>query len=535
VSLVKALELPRDTVKKIMKSKGSILSPGRVLLSGFFIMAVSFSVWATDESIPPYSWVYDALLRFELKGLIVIEPDRPMARSTVRSYVIELSDRARRGNVELTPREEFLLERLKEEFLCSGSDLSAREDRPAIVFSKDENVLALDASVGGALVKRADRSKGEVDGYFIPQVLLGLGYDITMESNYHVEITPEYGEYRRNRKPSPRRRSFRGVTSEFERGYLAVSNDNWRFSIGRDYLNVGSDPSEGLLVSRTAGSLDRFAFDFSISRFHIKTIHAILDPVLERRLALHRLTIRMPGDVYLGFGEAVLYTGRGLDYTYLVPFSSYYANQFNERGDDNILWSFDWKVSLRRFMFYGELLIDDLQYERDEPAPDRLGFSVAMRGLLPVGSEDLSLGISYTYIDIFTYAHKDSLMTSYVTGDGNFPENPLIGSPLGPDADRVRIDASYSPTAPLELRVGYEVLRRGEGNDLREWDRVEDPHPPFPSGDVLTEKRVLMGAGYDLRRGSYVDVAVGVRYLSGGPDGVDDRNYFGSIELRLDL
>jgi len=305
------------------------------------MLLFSVAVQATDENIPPSSWVYGALRRFELLGLVSVSPDMPLSRSSVRDYVRSMDLTIEREGLKLKPREAFLLKRLKEEFLCDEGDLSSRE-----------------------ITKRVERVKGEVDGTFIPQVLAGLGKHVTFESNYDVEISPEVDDYRRNRKPSPRTRSFRGVTSEFERGYVAVHGDLWRFDVGRDYVNLGDDLREGLLVSRTAGSLDRMLFSFRVSRFDFKVIHAVLDPGLDRRLAVHRMTARLPGNIYLGIGEAVLYGGRGLDFVYLVPFSSYYANQFNERADDNILWSFDWKVPFRRFLFFGEVLIDDLQYER---------------------------------------------------------------------------------------------------------------------------------------------------------------------------
>jgi len=519
----------------MMNSLRRILSPGRVLLSGFFILLFSVAVQATDENIPPSSWVYRALRRFELLGLVSVSPDMPLSRSSVRDYVRSMDLTIEREGLKLKPREAFLLKRLKEEFLCDEGDLSSREDRPIIVYSEGKNVIALDASIGASITKRVERVKGEVDGTFIPQVLAGLGKHVTFESNYDVEISPEVDDYRRNRKPSPRTRSFRGVTSEFERGYVAVHGDLWRFDVGRDYVNLGDDLREGLLVSRTAGSLDRMLFSFRVSRFDFKVIHAVLDPGLDRRLAVHRMTARLPGNIYLGIGEAVLYGGRGLDLVYLVPFSSYYANQFNERADDNILWSFDWKVPFRRFLFFGEVLIDDLQYEREEPAPDRIGLNVAFEALLPAGREDLTLRFSYTYIDIFTYAHKDSLLTSYVTGDGSYPENPLIGSSLGPDADRLYFGASYPVSAPLDVGFSYEVVRRGEGNDLREWDRVEDPGLPFPSGNVLTERFMQFTARYDLGRGSFINVNGGVRFQSGGLENRDGKDYFGSIELRLDL
>ena len=87
-------------------------------------------------------------------------------------------------------------------------------------------------------------------------------------------------------------------------------------------------------------------------------------------MAGHRLEIRLPARIYAGISETVLYTGRDLDWAYLVPFGAFYANQYNEKEDDNILWSADLRVPVTRgLVLSGELLMDDFQYESDPPSP----------------------------------------------------------------------------------------------------------------------------------------------------------------------
>ena len=96
-----------------------------------------------------------------------------------------------------------------------------------------------------------------------------------------------------------------------------------------------------------------------MGRFRLSTIHTILDPQIPRFLAGHRLTVRLPRGIYIGVGETVLYTGRDFDLVYLLPVTSYYVTQFNERDNDNVLLSLDWKIPLRRgFIVYGEFLVD---------------------------------------------------------------------------------------------------------------------------------------------------------------------------------
>ena len=49
------------------------------------------------------------------------------------------------------------------------------------------------------------------------------------------------------------------------------------------------------------------------------------------------------GKVTLGLSETVIHRDRLLDPVYVLPFSGFYANQFAERGDDNVLWTIDMK------------------------------------------------------------------------------------------------------------------------------------------------------------------------------------------------
>ncbi len=516
-----------------MRSKPSIsavlLSVG-VLLAGFPAQTLS-----SDENIAVDSWVYPALRSFELAGYLQLPPDVPWSRSQVERYICEIKDSQREEGGRLSSRLEFLLGRLTDEFEGKGDRPADREDAPVWSVSENGRYLLFDLSAGGTVQKRAERERWEVDGLAVPSVLAGLGRGVTFYTSYRLKMEPEWDTNLAGIKPSARERSFRGLTSEYERAYLSLSGDRWRVLIGRDHLNWGSGRDEGLIVSMSAGSLDQLNASVSLGRFTLSTVHAILDPELPRRLAGHRLRVRLPGDAWLGVSETVVYTGTDLDFAYLFPVGSYYANQYNENDDDNILVGIDWKVRLWRGMIlYGEVLIDDFQYEDRGEAPDRVGFNIAAEGRFARGGMEIELFADYTYIDIFTYAHKDTLLTRYVTGNGDPGLNPLIGSPLGPDADRWRFMARIPVHKRVSLSCGFEYVRRGEGSDLREWDRVEDPDPVFPSGEVAEEKVFHLNAQCDLLKGSFIRVGGGVTILE-IPGSDTEHRGFASLELLLDF
>ena len=119
-----------------------------------------------------------------------------------------------------------------------------------------------------------------------------------------------------------------------------------------------------------------------------------------------------------GLNESVVYSGRPLDPIYFFPFSSFYANQFNERSnEDNVMWSVDTKVNFKRKVtLYGSLLIDDAQFEGDGENPNKFAFDIGGRFALSTPFA-ATVHTRYRFVDIYTYTHEDS-SSVYVSGEG---------------------------------------------------------------------------------------------------------------------
>lgn len=505
-----------------------------ILIAALSLSAVGSPISASDEMIEPGSWVYPALRSLELAGLVTLPPDMPWSRSEVEFFIDRIMQSMKDGAPDLTSRQEFLLGRLRSEFQGKGKRPSEREDRPLWTMREGGRFAVFDLSAGAYFRKLEKRYRGEVDGVARPEINVDLGMGMDLGVSYRLKIEPELDDNLGRLKPSEREKSFRGLTSEYERGWLSISRGRWRIAAGRDYLHWGSGREESLILSRSAGSLDMIDASVSLGRFRLSALHAVLDSASRRRLAGHRLTMRLPADIQVGVSETVLYTGRGFDFSYMLPIGSYYANQYNENDDDNILWSIDWKIPLMKgLLLYGELLIDDFQYEERETAPDRLGFNLTAESLIRPGGIDVELLAGYTYIDIFTYAHKDSLLTRYVSGSGDREMSSLLGSPLGPDSDRWNFRITTAVLPRLTVHFGADIIRRGEGNDLREWDRAEDPRPPFPSGEVARIKKYYAGALFDMGRGSSISAGGGVTRSS--TDQSEEDKEFAYIGFILDF
>jgi hypothetical protein len=190
---------------------------------------------------------------------------------------------------------------------------------------------------------------------------------------------------------------------------------------------------------------------------------------------------------------------------YMLPLAWFYANQYNERtNDDNILWAVDAKTHvIDGVTVYGSFLVDDFQFEREEGFPDKLAFDVGFRWV-PARPLGLAISGEYRWVDIYTYSHVDSLST-YVSGAGELEEGDvLLGGAPSPDTDTWRLDVDVYPRAHLVLTTGVFGRRAGEGRDLRAFQPGDDKNPPFPSGIVDELLGFNLGVKYEVAGDSWV-------------------------------
>jgi hypothetical protein len=339
-----------------------------------------------------------------------------------------------------------------------------------------------------------------------PSLTLHLNKRTTYDVRYRLIFGPEREDRARNEKPSPRERSFKGLTSLFERSYITVHMDKMTLFFGREYTDWGPSPGGNLLISQTAGSFDQIGARASFQRFRWSVFHALLSAEFRRYLAGHRIEARF-GKLHLGISETVVYADREFDPIYALPLASFYANQFGERGDDNVLWSVETKYApVNGVLLYGSFLIDDFQFERAAGAPDKLAFDVGAKfGLLQPAP--ITVRMRYRYVDIYTYTHRDS-MNAHLTGTGSVEQgDPLIGGTPGPDSDEWSADVSTFPRRDLTVTFHFLLRRLGEGNDFRNWIMPMESFPPFPSGTV--ERTMDLGVSVLWELGGNSNVSLG--------------------------
>lgn len=486
-----------------------------------------------NERIPVDHWCYPALERFETLGLCTLPEARPLGRAEIGRIVRDLDARA--STNALSERDLYQLDRLRREFTATD-DPRQRYDRA--FFAQDGSAsVEGDVDVHAFVDRAAFADEAEAFVGSDPTVKIHVGERVTYDLRYRFLFGPEHGDRARNQKPSRREKSFKGLTSLYDRSYVVASWDKVDLLVGREQVDWGPGSAGGPIVPGEMHSIDQFSLRFKFRALQLDAFYGQLFTNPERYLAGHRLEGRF-GKTVVGLSETVVYGGRPLDWLYLWPVSWYYANQFNERtNEDNILWSADAKTTcFDRVTLFASLLIDDYQFE-DEGYPNKLAYDVGFRWV-PARPLGLALRGRYRHVDIYTYSHLDSL-SIYVSGAGVIADGDvLLGGGPGPDADEWELTADVYPRDNFAVALSGAGRRVGEGNDVRAFDLgVDEPAPPFPSGVVERTLGVALGARWEFEgdtwiAASYAHTRVENRGRVAGDDG--DGNSF-RLEIRWDI
>jgi len=451
--------------------------------------------------------------------------------------VAEISKRA--YDQRLAPRDRYNLERLEKEFtnFAGVRDPQARYDPPTFYLPDKPLLLVADIDLVGSIQKAPFGEQTEAYLQSNPELQIHFGERVTYDLRYRLILGPEHGDRERSHKPSRREKSFKGLTSLYERSYVIAGWEKYHFYLGREYLNWGPSDWNNLLVPGEAYSVDQIGGRVKLSFLRFSFFNGLLSVDSERRFAAHRLELDFKKFV-IGLNESVIYSGRGLDPVYFLPFSIFYANQFNERNnDDNILWSIDGKWNaLRGLTVYGSFLIDDAQFERDGENPDKFAFDIGGRYAMsaPFG---MTVSGRYRRVDIYTYTHKETASV-YVSGEGIIDEGDvMLGGAPGPDMDQWRLSLAVYPRANIIVRGVALGEGRGEGNDLRPYQPGDPTDPPFPSGVVQRTRAYGLGARWEFDRNMWIDGrwAYTDVHNIGNVSGADDDSHSFRLEVRFEF
>jgi hypothetical protein len=460
----------------LMKLKYKIFFLFFLFPFSFFISFDSYS--ASLENIPLDSWVYPAIDELYLSGFFpkLHKNIKPYTRGEITEYLVEVGKKVEDKSLILTDYQIWLFKKLNREFCWEIKESDEEKNKvkyginPYFYFTQN----------------RADTSwvKGKLylEGAFQWKKRLVLKDRITIDTKAEKETNIYGKKWQKN------------LTGVFDASYIQLNLNHLSFLFGRDFIRFGPGQKDFLLLSGFSPPLDMLKIEGRVGKFKLIFLASILDQMIlqdisyKRYFSAHRLNFKPKPWLELGVSEVIVYGGekRSIEPYYLNPILFYYGEQWNSGYDDNPLWGFDFSFTrLRNTEIYGELLVDDFQYDfKSEPQQIgvRLGLfraNIFKRGLL---------NLEYERISNWVYGQNKpwNRYTFHHIG---------MGSLLGPDGDFIYLSFLYHKSYAFQFSFSGEYKRKGEG-------RIETPQigavpkTKFPSGIVEYTKSLQFGAFY---------------------------------------
>lgn len=451
----------------------------RLLCKFFLFLFPVFTSFAQELNVPIEHWSSSVLDRFEVKGRIGLLPiSRPWNREIVKKSVSRQVGGMSSGDY-------WLFEKLKEDFIDGLWEKRKRKyaDKPAFVFDSGQEHAGVDLNFFQEVNSKKDNStKG-----FTEMNLSGLGehhsgfaFEEAMRFNHEGGFKKDDTIFSRVGV-----RTWRGGTASVDRAYFAMRLPIFgiRMEVGRDNQWWGPGRKGTLIVSNNS-HFDMISISGKFNRFRGYFFASVIDNVKQKYISGHRIVLEVPLRTQVGISEVVVYQGRNPEPIYLNPLIPYYLAQHNLFSDDNILWSVDFSsIPFYGLKLYGEILIDDYQYEQNPPAPNKLGYLGGLYFIDPLYVNGLDFRIEYTRINRWVYSHRES-SNVYIN------EGKYIGHWLGPDSDLLFFKISNKAIKKLAIELSYEIERHGEARDpYSSWSPKIDPKTRTLTGIVEKTQR----------------------------------------------
>lgn len=323
---------------------------------------------------------------------------------------------------------------------------------------------------------------------------------------------------------------------DFTESHVSFSQDWFTAVIGRQTRFQGSGIFQKTYISDLAPPMDGITlsakftnFNYTFSVFSLLSIpdSSIYDVgfatyLAPKFMATHRFALR-PKWGEIAFWEAVIYSERGLDLSYMNPLSFLKSLEHANRDRDNSVMGIDWTIRpIRGFQINGTFLLDDIIFEEIGTGywSNKWSFNMGISHSSKIGY----FGIEYARVEPYTFSHFNPL--NAYTND-RLP----IGSMLFPNSDMFSFIYRFyllGNRYPWSIRLSHQ--RSGEnmydendnlvynvGSDLLQTRRPEDNYSViFLDGHRKDANIAELRMGYEIVRNFNIFLVSFVRFENGG-------------------
>ena len=236
---------------------------------------------------------------------------------------------------------------------------------------------------------------------------------------------------------------------------------------GREQLKFGYGYGSKFVISGDNPNMDFLKFNFRYGFFDYTVIHAStvgefnidLSKNYTKYVALNKFGFLINDKLRFGIGEAVIYSGRGLDLGYLNPFTFYKFVEMSLQDRDNGTVFFDIQsnhiknLELQASFFMDENFLNKLS--EMSRFSNKTAYQLGAFWYEPFSINDLSLIFEYTRIRPYTYSH--------ISGNDSYTSfGTNLGHRIGPNSDEIFTKLSYNLSESIRVNAEYSFVRSGE-------------------------------------------------------------------------
>ena len=254
-------------------------------------------------------------------------------------------------------------------------------------------------------------------------------------------------------------------------GYITADFDLVKLKLGRDRMNIGYG-SNKIILGNNSPLFDYVSFKvdydfFSFSYLHGKLLgknSVILDSIsdsynflLDKHFAYHRMGFNISKELNFGIGEVVVYGERGLDLSYIVPFTFFKSVEHSNRDRDNTMLFFDISsLHIPKTKIFMTILIDDIDFSKIGKGwwGNQTILNLGVQSSPFYMHLPLDIKLEYLRVEPYTYSHR--LNRNSFT---NYSYN--LSSFLQPNSELIFFGINYRFTHRLNLSADFTYSHHG--------------------------------------------------------------------------
>lgn len=329
------------------------------------------------------------------------------------------------------------------------------------------------------------------------------------------------------------------------KGYIdfAAVKDVVNITFGYDKHFYG-DGIRSLLLSDFAANYTFLRLNTRIWKLNYQNLFMELVPNYQRTLrtgggdlryphkyaAIHQLSMNLTRWLNVAIFESVVFGGRDrFEFSYMIPLIFYRSAQRQLGDPDNGNLGLSFKaVAAKKFQFYGQFLLDDLQtkyvFKRNGYWANKFGVQLGAKYFDALHIRNLDLQAELNVVRPYTYSHYDS------TANYSHYNQPLA-HPLGANFAELIVAANYQPANNMYLSLkaiyyqkGVDTGSANYGGDIFKNYYEATPLTANPadmylyhtiaSGVKVNAMLVNFNASYEFKRNYFLDIGFTTRRLT---------------------